>query len=121
MTVLDVYGHLFFAGARTLERLLPVVPPGIEHPAVVLRLRGRRSLGATLVDVLTTYADRLAEVDGRLYVTGVGAEALEHLTRSGRFATVGAVRAYAASPVVMEATRRAHADAEAWLVAMEGA
>ena len=23
VTVLDVYGHLFYAGARTLERLLP--------------------------------------------------------------------------------------------------
>lgn len=118
VTALDVYGHLFYAGARTLERILPSVPRDIEHPVVILRLRGRRTLGATLVDVLTTYADRLAEVGGRLYVTGVGEEALAHLKKTGRFKDAGSVRAYPASPVVLEATRQAYADAEAWLVTL---
>jgi SulP family sulfate permease len=45
--VLDVYGSLFFAGARTLADSLPT-PDGAERPAVVLRLRGRSSVGATL-------------------------------------------------------------------------
>jgi SulP family sulfate permease len=65
VTVLDVYGHLFFAGARTLARELPQLD-GAERPVVVLRLRGRADPRATLVDVLSNYADQLARADGRL-------------------------------------------------------
>ena len=46
VVVLDVYGSLFYAGSRTLQVRLPD-PSGAERPAVVLRLRGRTSLGAT--------------------------------------------------------------------------
>ena len=44
VVVLDVYGSLFYAGSRTLQVRLPD-PSGAERPAVVLRLRGRTSLG----------------------------------------------------------------------------
>jgi SulP family sulfate permease len=116
VTVLDVYGHLFFAGARTLEQLLPSVPADIEHPVVILRLRGRTSLGATLVEVISGYADRLRAVEGRLYVAGVGEDVLRHLTQTGTFKQTAEVRAYPATPFVLEATRQAKSDAEAWLV-----
>ena len=46
VTVLDVYGSLMYAGARTLEARLPD-PAGANAPVVVLRLRRRTSLGAT--------------------------------------------------------------------------
>ena len=120
VTVLDVYGRLFFAGARTLDRRLPEVPIDIEHPAVILRLRGKTSLGATTVDVLSTYADRLRGVKGRLYVTGAGDAALEHLMRTGRFERPDDVKVFEATPVLFEATRRAKADADAWLVGLHG-
>ena len=42
VTMLDVYGSLFFAGARTLAEALPSAE-GVVRPAVVLRLRGRSS------------------------------------------------------------------------------
>ena len=116
VTVLDVYGHLFFAGARTLERLLPAVPADIEHPAVIVRLRGRSSIGATLAEVISGYADRLRGVEGRLYVAGVGEDVLRHLTQTGKFIQTTEVRAYPATPFVLEATRQARTDAEAWLV-----
>ena len=66
VTVLDVYGYLFYAGARTLERLLPK-PNGAQNSVVILRLRGRTNLGATLVEVLANYADKLHAGQGRLY------------------------------------------------------
>ncbi|HEX7175676.1 MAG TPA: SulP family inorganic anion transporter, partial [Pyrinomonadaceae bacterium] len=69
VTVLDVDGSLFFAGARTLSEALPT-PAGATRPVVVLRLRGYTSVGATLVEVLDDYADALAEVGGRLYLSG---------------------------------------------------
>ena len=51
VTVLNVYGSLFFAGARTLSEVLPS-PQGASRPVVVLRLRGRTKVGATLIEVL---------------------------------------------------------------------
>jgi sulfate permease, SulP family len=115
VTVLDVYGHLFFAGARTLERLLPRVGDA-RNPVLVLRLRGRSRVGATLVDVLSDYADRLRAVNGRLYLTGVGPEIHAQLVRSGKLGLTGPVRLYEATPVRGESTRAALADAESWLV-----
>jgi SulP family sulfate permease len=114
-TVLDVYGHLFFAGARTLQRLLPA-PDQAREPVVVLRLRGRAHFGATLGDVLSEYADALRAVDGRLYLTGLGQDAYAYLADSHRFGASGPLRAYRATPIVGESLRKALADAESWLV-----
>jgi SulP family sulfate permease len=70
ITLLNVYGSLFFAGARTLSETLPS-PTGATRPVVVLRLRGHTSVGATLIEVLDDYADQLEDVGGRLYLSGV--------------------------------------------------
>ena len=59
--MLDVYGSLFFAGARTLEANLPSTA-GASRPVVVLRLRGRTRVGATLIDALDEYARDLSRV-----------------------------------------------------------
>ena len=114
-TVLDVYGHLFFAGAHTLQRLLPD-PNGAENPVVILRLRGRSKLGATLVEVLSNYADKLQESNGRLYLTGIGEDAYDQIVRTGKLRLTGPVRIYEATAVRGESTQEAHADAETWLV-----
>ena len=45
--VINIYGSLFFAGARTLAEHLPI-PQGAERPVVILRLRGHTQVGATL-------------------------------------------------------------------------
>jgi sulfate permease, SulP family len=118
-TTLDVYGHLFYAGARTLERLLPS-PRGAERPVVILRLRGRRTVGATLIDVLARYADALHGAGGRLYLSGVAREAYDQIVRTGKLRLTGPVRAYEATPVLGESTREARADAEVWLVSRDG-
>jgi sulfate permease, SulP family len=70
VTLIDVYGSLYYAGSRTLQVKLPD-PAGAESPVVVLRLRGRTALGATAFVVLAAYADRLQEVGGRLFLSGV--------------------------------------------------
>ena len=60
VTVLDIEGNLFYAGARSLEGALPRVAPG-SGPVVVLRLRGRDRIGATLVKVLEWYAAQIRD------------------------------------------------------------
>jgi SulP family sulfate permease len=115
VTVLDVYGHLFFAGARTLERLLPR-PQDTDTPVVILRLRGRTTVGATLVEVLANYAERLREVNGRLYLTGISEGAYDQVVRTGKLRLGGPVQAYEATPIVGQSTRKAYTDALTWLV-----
>ena len=117
VTVLTVYGSLFYAGARALERLLPN-PRNTQNPVVILRLRGRTSVGATLIDVLSTYADKLQELDGRLYLTEVSEGAYDQMVRTGKLRANEAARIYKATPIVGESTRAAYADAEAWLAGL---
>jgi sulfate permease, SulP family len=113
VTVLDVYGSLLYAGSRTLQAHLPD-PAGTQAPAVILRLRGRTSLGATFIKVASDYADRLDQVDGRLYLSGLQPSLTERLHRTGTID--GPMRAFEATPIVGESTHEAYLDAEAWLV-----
>jgi SulP family sulfate permease len=113
VTVLDVYGSLLYAGARTLQTRLPD-PAGTVSPVVVLRLRRRTSLGATFVKVVGDYAERLADAGGRLYLTGLDPGLTEQLHRTGQLG--GPVRTFEATPVVGASTDAAYRDAEEWLV-----
>jgi len=117
VTILDVYGSLLYAGTRTLEARLPD-PAGAEAPVVILRLRGRTSLGSTFVKLVGDYADRLDDVGGRLYLTGLQPSLTEQLDRTGSIE--GPVRAFEATAVVGESTQAAYVDAEAWLVRRHG-
>lgn len=117
VTVLDVYGDLFYAGARALERRLPS-PADAPNPVVVLRLRGRTTVGATLVEVLANYAKKLQAVDGRLYLSGISKGAYEQIVRTGKLRLSGPVRAYEATPILGQSTQEAYADAQTWLASL---
>jgi len=116
VTVLDVYGHLFFAGVRTLERLLPLPDKDAIHPVVILRLRGRATLGATLEEVLANYADKLEAAGGRLYLTGLSSEAHNEVVNMAKLHLSGPAWPYPLTPIVGESTQKARDHAEAWLV-----
>lgn len=115
VTVLDVYGSLFYAGARTLQARLPEVA-GATAPAVVLRLRGRTSLGATFFRVLAGYAEQLNAAGGRLYVSGLDPDMAELMARTVPVSVEPPNRAFGATPVIGESTWAALHDAEAWVV-----
>ena len=117
VTILDVYGSLLYAGARTLEAHLPD-PGEARSPVVVLRLRRRTSLGATFVKVMAGYAERLAAADGRLYLSGLEPDVTQQLRRTGHLG--GQMHAFEADPVVGASTMAAYLDAEAWLVKKHG-
>jgi SulP family sulfate permease len=68
VTVLDVYGSLLYAGAHNFANQLP---PGTDRVVVVLRLRGRVTVGVTFMKALVEYARRLDERGGHMYVSGV--------------------------------------------------
>lgn len=113
-TVLEAFGSLFFAGARTLAEALPS-PEGAERPVVILRLRGRTQVGATLIDVLDDYADALADAGGRLYLSGVGKELAEQLRRAGKLDIGRDVQLEPADDIIGISTDKAFDEATEWL------
>lgn len=115
VTVLDVYGHLFYAGAHSLDNLLPS-PEGAQNPVVILRLRGRQSIGATLIEVLDKYARKLHKAGGRLYLTGLSKGVYDQVQRIDKLHFRDSVQAYEATPTIWESTRNAYANATTWLV-----
>jgi sulfate permease, SulP family len=116
VTLLDVYGSLMLAGARTLQTRLPD-PLGAERPVVVLRLRGRTTLGATAFIVMADYAERIRAAGGHLFLSGVDPQLLEQLQRAHRVDLKGAVTVVVATGTLLASTRQAYADGEAWLLA----
>lgn len=114
VTLLDVYGSLLFAGARTLQTLLPD-PADAELAVVVLRLRGRTTLGATAFIVLADYADRLRAIGGHLFLSGVDPDLLKQLQKGQRVDLQDAVTVVPASDTILASTYTALDDAEAWL------
>jgi sulfate permease, SulP family len=116
-TILDVYGSLLYAGARTLQARLPEAGEA-RSPVVVLRLRGRTSLGATFAKVIADYAGQLAASGGQLYLSGLDRNLSEQLRCTGR--VHGPVRVFEATEIVGESTQAAYLDAEAWLVTAHG-
>jgi sulfate permease, SulP family len=114
VTLIDVYGSLYYAGSRTLQVKLPD-PAGAESPVVVLRLRGRTALGATAFVVLAAYADRLQELGGRLFLSGVDPGLFRQLQRARRVDVDGRVHVFEATRVVGESSAEAYRQAQAWL------
>lgn len=87
VNVLVVRGDLFFAGAKTLHERLPSAHD-VHRPAVVLRMRGQGVSGATLVDVLATYADEVQENGGRVLLSGLSDDLRRQLERSDRLGSL---------------------------------
>lgn len=113
VTMLDVYGSLLYAGARTLQVRLPE-PGDAVRPAVVIRLRGRTQLGSTFFLVVNEYASRLAGNGGRLFLSGVDPslrEQLAHAEEPG----AGEITTVTATDVIGESSTEAYARAAAWV------
>jgi SulP family sulfate permease len=115
VTILDVYGSLYYAGARTLQARLPAIGSAVK-PVVILRLRGRTALGATAFKVFSDYSAALRAVEGKLYLSGVDPALVEQFERAGHVETGGPVGIVEATPRLGESTHAALQDAEAWLI-----
>jgi SulP family sulfate permease len=113
--VLDVYGSLLYAGARTLGARLPD-PRTSQRPVVILRLRGRTSLGSTFFGVIAGYAEALEASGGRLYLSGVQDDMVHRFHRSQVQDVQGRIKIFNATEVLGASTLAAVEDARTWLV-----
>lgn len=112
VVVLQAYGSLFYAGARTLQRHLPDPARDAEAgtgepphgPVVILRLRGRTTLGATFLKVIGDYAHTLDDAGGTLYLSGIDPKLATTWSRDGTARTLAGIHIREATPHVGEST-----------------
>lgn len=112
VTVLDVYGPLYFAAARTLRERLPATA---KDAAVVLRIRGNSQIGATFIEEINEYARKLSAGSGRLYLCGMTPDLADRIERSGRLALGDEVVLVPGNEVLGSSLREAIDQAEQWL------
>ena len=66
--------------------------------------------------MLENYADKLAEVDGKLYLTGISQRVRAQVIQTGKLHLSGPVQVYKATRIRGQSTRQAVDDAQTWLV-----
>ncbi len=114
LTLLQIYGSLFFAAAKNLEQMLPTVDDA-DRAVVALALRGNSEIGSTFVGVLRRYAEALHARDSRLMLVGVDAAAYDLFARTGLLQLIGEDNIFRATPQLGEAMNLAIAAAGTWL------
>jgi SulP family sulfate permease len=88
VTRLNIYGSLFFAGARNLEEDLPEVDK-THNAVVILSLRGYHELGSTFITVLGRYVKSLQANGNTLMLVNVSQAAHEQLLRTHFLSVIG--------------------------------
>ena len=118
VTVLQVWGHLTFAGARVFEEQLPAVADA-RRPVVILCMRGRTEIGSTVIGVLERYAGRVQAAGGKLLLAGVSDRVLTQIRRTETTDTIAETDIFVATATLGEAVQTAMAAADAWLADQE--
>jgi SulP family sulfate permease len=109
ITLLNIYGNPFFAGARNLEENLPQVDK-TQHAVVILSLRGRTELGSTFIGVLERYALALQANGNTLMLVSVSPAVYEQLAETECLGVLGTENVYVAGQPgesTLKATQRA--------------
>jgi SulP family sulfate permease len=114
ITVLHVWGSLFFSGAYTLQEYLPEAGDA-RRAVVILRLRGRSQIGSTFIQVLERYAQQLQANGGKLLLAGVTEHVMDQLAKTETFENIPQEDVFLAKDTLGRATLDAMAAAELWL------
>jgi SulP family sulfate permease len=114
LTMLMVYGSLFFAAAKNLEDMLPDADD-TTGAVVAIGLRGRTEIGSTFITVLQRYVTALQANSNRLMLVGVDPAVRDQLDRTGLLKTIGEENVFLATPQLGAAMNQAAAAAYAWL------
>jgi sulfate permease, SulP family len=114
LTLLHIYGSLFFAAAKNLEEMLPHTDK-TTHAVVAISLRGQGEIGSTFVNVLQRYAESLQAHDSRLMLIGIDQAARDQLAKTKVLQIIGEDNVFLATPQLGEAMNQAIEAAHAWL------
>jgi len=114
LTLLHVYGSLFFAAAKSMEEMLPDVGDA-THSVVAINLRGKSQIGSTFVTVLQHYSQALRNQDSKLMLVGVDPAVRDQLAKTGVLKLIGEENVFLATPQLGTALNQAVAAATAWI------
>lgn len=114
VTLLRVYGSVFYAAAANLEEMLPA-PQGAERAVVILNLRGADRVGSTFIKVIERYALKLRANGGKLVLTGVHARVLDQIEKTETTEAIARQDIFLADERLMYATWQAWQAAQAWV------
>ena len=114
LTLLHIYGSLFFAAAKNMEELLPEVGDA-TRAVVAINLRGKIQIGSTFVTVLRRYAEALLARDCKLMLVGVDSVVRDQLAKTGVLKVIGEENVFLATPQLGAALNQAVAAATKWI------
>jgi SulP family sulfate permease len=114
VTILYIYGNLFYAAANTFENHLPSVE-GSYRSVVILLLRGYDDLGSTVIEVIRRYAQALLSKQGKLILAGVSPNLRNQLMRTGILHLIGEENIFMVTSTIGEAGNTALLAANNWL------
>ena len=114
LTLLHVYGSLFFAAAKSIEEMLPAAGDA-THAVVAINLRGKSEIGSTFVTVLDRYGRALRQRNSKLMLVGVDPVVFDQLAKTGVLKLIGEENVFPATPQIGAALNQAVAAATAWL------
>ena len=114
VTVLFVYGNLFYAAATVFEDSLPAVE-GAKRAVVILLMRGYEDVGSTVLGVLRRYTGTLQDGGGKLILAGVSPRLHDQLQRTGLLALIGEENIFPVTETIGESGNTALRAATDWL------
>ena len=114
VTILQPYGSLFYAAAKTFEENLPAADKA-EEAVVIFVLRGYDDFGSTMIGVMDRYVQIIMQNGGIVKLAGVSEAVLAQLERTGLVALLGRENIYVAQRQWGAATIKAYEDAQVWM------
>ena len=106
VTILDIYGSIFYAAADVIADKLPDVRDA-KGAVLVLRLRGRGEVGSSAIGLFRRYATDLQQGGGALLLAGVGSGMADQLKRTGIEDLLGEHSLFPARSMVYQSTEAA--------------
>jgi SulP family sulfate permease len=114
VTVLFIYGNLFYAAASTLENSLPAIEDA-DRPVVILLLRGYEDVGSTVSEVFRRYTQALQANRGKLILAGISPALRDQLQRIGIVDLIGEENLFLATETIGQSGNAALRAATDWL------
>jgi SulP family sulfate permease len=118
VTVIDIYGSVFYADTDAIDAKLPEVR-GTQRAVLVVRLRGRGEVGSSAIGLLRKWAEQLKAGGGALLLAGVGEHMDDQLERTGLAELLGRDNIFPARSLVYGSTEEAYEAARLRLKARE--
>lgn len=113
--IFTIDGDLHFAGARMLENQWPRVDSQTRNPVIILALRGRNNIGATLTEVIETFYDKIKASSGQFYITELDTSSYASFIIQVNSEVLRGMHIMKKDSIIGESTRMAIHQGRTWL------